>query len=116
MKPDRSSCAPTIKDARSHFAGSGPPCVLDLHVGGEGDDDYIGADIEGRRLYVPGDGPNGGMTLYNLDTLEPVGSIEGISAGGAAVDPVSHHGFATSKPVSMWDRRTQTLIRKIDVY
>lgn len=86
-----------------------------VRVGGEGGFDYIGADIEGRRLYVPRNGPNGRMTVYSLDTLEPAGSIEGVSAGGAAVDPVSHHGFATSKPVSMWDTRTQMLIKKIDV-
>ena len=46
------------------------------------------------------------MTVFNLDTLEPVGEIPNVSAHGAAVDPKSHHGFGTSKPVAMWDTKT----------
>src|SRR5208282_5784815 len=38
-----------------------------------------------------------------------------VSAGGAAVDPKSHHGFSTTKPITMWDARTLKVIKTIDV-
>src|SRR5208282_1051607 len=38
-----------------------------------------------------------------------------VSAGGAAVDPKSHHGFSTTKPVTMWDASTLKVIKTIDV-
>ena len=55
------------------------------------------------------------LAIYNLDTLEPAGEIEGIGGQGAAVDPKSGHGFTSSKPVSMFDTKTQKLIKTIDV-
>ena len=84
-------------------------------VGGEGGFDYINADVKARRLYIPRGGPNGQLMVFDLDTLEPAGSIPGISAGGAAVDPKSHHGFSTTKPITMWDSKTLQVIKKIDV-
>ena len=53
--------------------------------------------------------------VFNLDTLEPVGSIAGIRAGGAAVDPKSHHGFSTTTPITMWDTQALQVIKTIDV-
>jgi DNA-binding beta-propeller fold protein YncE len=53
--------------------------------------------------------------VFDLDSLQPVGEIPDVSAHGAAVDPKSHHGFATSKPVVMWDTTTLKTIRTIDV-
>src|ERR1700674_1566862 len=44
-------------------------------VGGEGGFDYIFADVEGRRLYIPRSGPMGHLSVFNLDTVEPVGEI-----------------------------------------
>ena len=38
-----------------------------------------------------------------------------MSARGAAVDPASHHGFASSKPVAMWDTTTLAVLKTIDV-
>src|SRR4051812_29688057 len=82
-------------------AGSGPYKVLKTaKVGGEGGFDYISADAEGRRLYVPRNGPNGRVSIYNLDTLDPAGEVAMTSCGGAVVDPKSGHGFATTKPVT----------------
>src|SRR5579871_491344 len=69
-------------------------------VGGEGGFDYIFADVGARRLYIPRNGPMGHLTVFDLDTLEPVGSIANVSAGGAIVDPKSHHGFSTTKPLT----------------
>lgn len=86
-----------------------------VKVGGEGGFDYISADVEGRRLYVPRNGPMGQLYVYNLDTLDPVGQIADVSSGGAAVDPKTHHGFSTTKPVTMWDADSLKIIKTIDV-
>ena len=59
-----------------HAPTAGPYKVLKTaKVGGEGGFDYISADVEGRRLYVPRSGPMGQLTVFNLDTLEPAGTI-----------------------------------------
>ncbi|HKO03460.1 MAG TPA: hypothetical protein VJW51_01870 [Candidatus Acidoferrales bacterium] len=95
---------------------AGPYKVLKTaKVGGEGGFDYVSADVKGRRLYMPRGGPAGQLMVFNLDTLEPAGAVEKVSAGGAAVDPKSHHGFSTTKPVTMWDASTLKIIKTIDV-
>ena len=94
---------------------NGPYKILKkVKAGGEGGFDYIFADVAGRRLYVPRNGP-AGLMVFNLDTLESAGSIPSIAAGGAAVDPKSHHGFSTTKPITMWDSQTLNVIKTIDV-
>ena len=72
-------------------------------VGGEGGFDYVTADPDGRNLYVARSGPQGHIGVFNLDTLAEVGDIPGTSAHGGAVDTATGHGFATSKPVTMFD-------------
>jgi DNA-binding beta-propeller fold protein YncE len=99
---------------------AGPYKVLKTaRVGGEGGWDYIYADAAGRRLYIPRRGGGAGvqtrLMIFNLDTLEPAGEIAGVGGNGAAVDPKSGHGFTSSKPVSMFDTKTKTLIKTIDV-
>ena len=95
---------------------AGPYKVLKTaKVGGEGGYDYIFADIEGRRLYIPRGGAPGQLTVFSLDTLEPAGAIPNVSAGGATIDPKSHHGFSTTKPITMWDASTLKVIKTIDV-
>ncbi len=84
-------------------------------VGGPGGFDYVFADSVGRRLYIPRSGTPARINVFNLDTLAPVGEIPNVSARGAAVDPKSHHGFASSKPVVMWDTNTLKVIKTIDV-
>jgi len=87
-----------------------------VKVGGEGGYDYVYADVDGRRLYVPRPGQAGArVTVFNLDTLEPVGEIPKANARGAAVDPKSGHGFVSSKPVVMFDSKTLATIKTIDV-
>ena len=79
---------------------------------GTGGIDYVYADNDGRRLYVP----RGNQVLvFDLDTLKSVGAITNTSARGAAVDPKSHHGFSSSRPVVMWDSRTLEMIKTIEV-
>ncbi|MGD0868547.1 MAG: hypothetical protein ABSB88_03265 [Bryobacteraceae bacterium] len=111
---------------------AGPYKVLKTaRVGGEGGWDYIYADVAGRRLYIPRGAtravaatdttpaaPAGParLTIFNLDTLEPVGEIAGVGGNGTAVDPKSGHGFTSDHPkVSMFDTKTMTLIKSIDV-
>jgi DNA-binding beta-propeller fold protein YncE len=105
---------------------SGPYSVVKTaKVGGAGSFDYVYADSDGRKLYVarrgqggpnaPADAPKSRISVYNLDTLELVNEIVGYSAAGAAVDPKSGHGFASSSPVVMWDTKTLAVIKTIDI-
>ena len=122
-------CTPV---APAQQAGTdGPYKVLKTaRVGGEGGFDYIYADVVGRRLYIPRGGTPaipatdtspakpavpGRITVFNLETLEPVGEIPGTGGNGVAVDPKSGHGFSSSRPVSMFDTRTLTLTKQIEV-
>lgn len=84
-------------------------------VGGEGGFDYVYGDADGRRLYIARSGPTPRVTVFNLDTLETAGEIPMTNAHGAAVDAQSHHGFASSSPVAMWDAKTLTPIKTIAV-
>jgi len=111
---------------------AGPYKVLKTaRVGGEGGWDYIYADADGRRLYIPRGATReipatdtkpavpavqARLTIFNLDTLEPAGEIPGVGGNGTAVDPKSGHGFTSDHPkVSMFDTKTLTLIKSIDV-
>jgi DNA-binding beta-propeller fold protein YncE len=104
--------------------GSGPYKILKTaKTGGLGGFDYIYADVAGRRLYIPrsGGAPNATpplaarITVFDLDTLAPVGEVPDIRANGAAVDAASGHGFVSSKPVAMFDTKTLKVIKTIDV-
>ena len=98
------------------LAQQGPYKVLkSARVGGDGGFDYVYADADGRRLYIPRTGNPARVTVFNLDTQESVGEIANTNARGAAVDPKSGHGFASSKPVAMWDTKTLAPIKTIDV-
>jgi len=95
---------------------AGPYKVLKTaKVGGEGGYDYIFADVEARRLYIPRGGPAGQLMVFNLDTLDPAGAVAEVRSGGATVDPKSRHGFSTTKPLTMWDASTLKVIKTIDV-
>ncbi len=79
---------------------------------GTGGIDYVYADSDGRRLYVPrGDQ----VLVFDLDTLKSAGAIPNARARGVAVDPESHHAFCSSSPVVMWDSKTLEKIKSIDV-
>jgi DNA-binding beta-propeller fold protein YncE len=97
-------------------APSGGPYKVSkiVKVGGEGTFDTAFADLGARLLYIPRKNP-GRITVFNLDTLEPAGVIPDAAANGVVVDSKSGHGFASSKPVVMWDARTLKIIKTIDV-
>ena len=69
------------------FAESPYKILKTAKAGGEGGFDYISADVDARRLYVPRSGEKGHLMVFNLDTLELIKDIPNIAAGGAAVDP-----------------------------
>ena len=110
---------------------TGPYRILKTaRVGGEGGWDYIYADAVGRRLYIPRRGiaavaatdaqpaaaavPSR-LSIYDLDTLKLIKELDGVGGNGAAVDSKSGHGFTSSRPVSMFDTKTMTLLKTIDV-
>lgn len=94
----------------------GPYKVLKAQkVGGEGGFDYVYADSDGRKLYVPRMGSSKRISVFDLDSLQPAGELADVGAHGVAVDAKSHHGFASSKPVAMWDTNTLKMIKTIDV-
>ncbi|HUL75348.1 MAG TPA: hypothetical protein VLT86_19705 [Vicinamibacterales bacterium] len=111
---------------------TGPYKVLKTaKVGGEGGWDYIYADVAGRRLYVPRGAARevaatdtapaipasvARITVFNLDTLDRVGEIPDTGGNGVAVCSKTGHGFSSSRPgISMFDTKTLTLIKKIDI-
>ena len=98
-------------------ANSGPyKIVKTSKVGGAGGWDYVNADPDARRLYIARrDQTIAHLTLYDLDTLQPAGEVPMVSAHGAVVDPKSGHGIASSKPITLFDRKTLQVIKKIEV-
>jgi YVTN family beta-propeller protein len=95
---------------------AGPYKVLKTaKVGGVGGYDYVNADADGRRLYIARSGATPRISVFDLDTLEPVGEISTTNAHGVVVDAKSNHGFASSKPILMFDAKTQMHIKTIDV-
>lgn len=109
---------PAVACLAQPASDSGPYRLLQTEkVGGEGGFDYVYADADGRRLYVPrSTRPAGRVDVYDLDTLKPVGQIPDTNGvHGVAVDPKSHHGFSSSKPVVMFDTRTLKPIKNIAV-
>jgi DNA-binding beta-propeller fold protein YncE len=97
-------------------AQQGPYKILKTaKVGGTGGFDYVYADVDGRRLYIPRTGNPARITLFNLDTLESVGEISNANARGVAVSSKSGRGFGSSRPISMWDSKTLMPIKTIEV-
>src|SRR3954469_18441066 len=111
---------------------TGPYKVLKTaKVGGEGGTDYIYADTAGRRLYITRGATQAReatattpaapalekrLTIFDLDTLEPVGVIPGVGGNGATVCPNTGHGFTSDHPQpSMFDVKTMKLIKTIEV-
>jgi DNA-binding beta-propeller fold protein YncE len=100
----------------AHAQSTGPYQVQKIQlVGGDGGFDYVTADPDGGNLFVARSGANGHIGVFNLDTLAQVGDIPGASAHGAAVDTATGRGFATSKPITMFDAKTFAVLKKIDV-
>jgi YVTN family beta-propeller protein len=107
--------AATLTPALSAQAPTGPYKILTIDkIGGDGGWDYLAADASTRQLYVARSGPTGALHVYNLDTLAPIADIPTGNAHGAAIDDATHHGFATSNPVTMFDTQTLKVINTIN--
>ncbi len=100
--------------ARAQPTASGPyKVVASARVGGAGGFDYVTADADARKLYIP---RGNRVTVFDLDTLKPAGEIpDTASVHGAAIDPKTHHGFSSSKPVVMWDTQALATLKSIPV-
>lgn len=95
-------------------ASDGPYKIIQkAAVGGNGGFDYVYADSDGRKLYIP---RGNRVEVYDLDTLKSAGTISPTNGvHGAAVDPKTGHGFCSSNPVVMWDTSTLKTIKTISV-
>ena len=98
-----------------YYAQSGPYKILNVQkLGGDGGWDYLAADASTRQLYIARSGATGTLHVYNLDTLAPIAEVPTGTAHGAAIDNATHHGFATSNPVTMFDTKTLKVIKTIN--
>jgi len=90
-----------------------PYKVLDTtKLMGNGGIDYVYADNDERRVYVP---RGGNIFVFDLDTHKYIGSITNTGGHGVAVDTATHHGFSSANKIAMFDTETMTKIKDIDV-
>ena len=89
-----------------------PYKVLDTaQLMGNGGIDYVCADNDGRRVYVP----RGGNTfVFDLDSHKYIGCLTNVGGHGVAIDTASHHGFASGGKIGMFDTQTLQKIKDID--
>jgi len=90
-----------------------PYKVIDtVQLMGTGGIDYVYADNDGRKIYIP----RGGNTMvFGLDEHKYVGTITNLGGHGVVVDSASHHGFASGQKIGMFDTTTMEKIKDIDV-
>jgi len=90
-----------------------PYKVLDTaQLMGNGGIDYVYADNDARRVYVP----RGGNTfVFDLDSHKYIGTVTNVGGHGVAIDTATHHGFASAGKVAMFDTGTMEKIKDIDV-
>jgi DNA-binding beta-propeller fold protein YncE len=78
---------------------------------GSGGIDYVYADNDGRRVYVP----RGGNTfVFDLDSHKYIGTITNVGGHGVAIDTATHHGISSSSPPSLFDTETMQKIKSIE--
>src|SRR5882724_3049052 len=87
--------------------------VLDTtQLMGSGGIDYVYADNDARRVYVP----RGGNTfVFGLDSHKYIGTVTNLGGHGTVIDTKSHHGFNSSSPIGMFDTETMTKLKDITV-
>src|SRR5271154_1972982 len=100
--------------AGNAFAQSDAPYkVLDTtQIMGNGGIDYVYADNDARRVYVPR-GTN--TFVFDLDSHKYIGAITNIGGHGVTIDTATHHGFSSSPAVGMFDTETMQKIKSIEV-
>jgi glutamine cyclotransferase len=90
-----------------------PYKVLDTtQLMGTGGIDYVYADNDARRVYVP----RGSSTfVFDLDTHKYIGAVADAGGHGVATDTASHHGVTSGSPPVLFDTQTMQKIKTIDV-
>jgi len=90
-----------------------PYKVLDTtQLMGDGGIDYVYADNDGRRVYVP----RGGSTfVFDLDSHKYIGAITNVGGHGVAIDTATHHGISSGSPPALFDTQTMQKIQDIPV-
>lgn len=108
------AAAQEAPEAAAPEVPAGPYKVLNtVTIGGDGGWDYVFADSDGRKLYIP---RGNRVTVFDLDSLKPIGEIPNTNGvHGVAVDSKSGHGFTSSRPVVMFDTKTLATISTINV-
>ena len=124
------ACAPLAISAQQPSSDGPYKVLMRAKVGGEGGTDYIYANTADRRLYITRnavravaatdstparDSVPGRVTVFDLETLQPLGTILNGGGNGATVDAKTNHGFASSHPnISMFDTKSMQIIKTID--
>src|SRR5258708_22686432 len=90
-----------------------PYKILDTtQLMGNGGIDYVYADNDARRVYVPR-GTN--TFVFDLDSHKYIGTVTNIGGHGVAIDTKTHHGFSSAGKIGMFDTQTMQKIKDIDV-
>ena len=100
--------------AGNALAQTGTPYkVLDTtQLMGSGGIDYVYADNDGRRVYVP----RGADThVFDLDSHKYIGAITNVGGHGVAIDTKTHHGVSSSSPPCLFDTQAMQKIKTIEV-
>jgi DNA-binding beta-propeller fold protein YncE len=124
------ACAPFAISGQQPSTDGPYKVLMRTKVGGEGSTDYIYANSADRRLYITRnavravaatdstparDSVPGRVTVFDLETLQPLGTILNGGGNGATVDAKTNHGFASSHPnISMFDTKSMQMIKTID--
>jgi hypothetical protein len=108
-----SGFAQTAPAAAPAASSAGPYKVLNTaQYMGTGGIDYVNTDSVNRHVFVA---RGSEIEAYDMDTLKPAGTIPNVRAHGVQVDASTGNGFATSKPITMFDAKTLKVIKTIDV-
>jgi DNA-binding beta-propeller fold protein YncE len=90
-----------------------PYKVLDtVQLMGSGGVDYVYADNDARKVYVP----RGNSTfVFGLDDHKYIGAITNIGGHGVVIHTATHHGFSSSPQIGMFDTEAMQKIKSIEV-
>ncbi len=89
--------------------------IKTARVGGDGGFDYVYANVARRQVYIARGGTAPRVSIFDLDSLAPLGELPKTNARGAATDATYHTGFSSSSPVAMWDTTTLKPTKTIPV-
>src|SRR5215469_3269462 len=65
--------------------------------------DYVTADSLNRRAYVA---CGNAVSVFDLDTYKPAGTLADARGHGVAIDPDNHTGLVSGNPATFFDTKT----------